>query len=201
MVFFIIGLGLSDEKDITIKGLESIQLCTEIYLEAYTSILGIDRLKLESFYKKPIIEADRETCEETIDKILSSISEKTKSDPSFNAAFLVVGDPFCATTHTDLFLRAVKLGLEVKVIHNASIMNAVGSCGMQVYRFGEAVSIPFFTEKWRPYSFYEKIKKNLDSGLHTLVLLDIKVKERSEENLLRSNLKKKKNNIIVELSI
>jgi len=37
-----------------------------------------------------------------------------------------------ATTHSDLVLRAVKLGIPYKVIHNASIMNAVGCCGLQV---------------------------------------------------------------------
>ena len=42
-----------------------------------------------------------------------------------------------ATTHTDLQLRAHALGIETKVIHNASIMNAVGCCGLQLYRFGE----------------------------------------------------------------
>jgi len=96
-----------------------------------------------------------------------------------------VGDPFCATTHTDLFLRAIKKGLKVEVIHNASIMNAVACCGMQLYRFGETVSLPFFTEKWRPYSFYDKILANRKSNLHTLVLLDIKVKEQSDENLIK----------------
>lgn len=54
-----------------------------------------------------------------------------------------------------------------------------------VYRFGEIVSLPFFTEKWRPYSFYEKVKNNREKGLHTLVLLDIKVKEPTEESLAR----------------
>ena len=33
----------------------------------------------------------------------------------------------------------------LKVIHNASIMNAIGACGLQLYRFGEAISIVFFT--------------------------------------------------------
>lgn len=45
--------------------------------------------------------------------------------------------------------------------------------------------MPFFTEKWKPYSFYPKIKINISNNLHTLVLLDIKVKEISEENLAR----------------
>ena len=42
-----------------------------------------------------------------------------------------------ATTHTDLELRARRAGIAVRVIHNASIMNAVGVCGLQLYRFGE----------------------------------------------------------------
>ena len=61
----------------------------------------------------------------------------------------------------------------------------MGCCGLQVYRFGEIVSIPFFTEKWRPTSFYDKIKKNRKIGLHTLCLLDIKVKEPTLESLAR----------------
>ncbi|KAK1303333.1 putative diphthine synthase [Acorus calamus] len=77
------------------------------------------------------------------------------------------------------------MGLEVKVMHNASVMNAIGICGLQLYRYGEAVSIPFFTETWRPYSFYEKIQENRRLGLHTLFLLDIRVKEPSWESLCR----------------
>lgn len=76
-----------------------------------------------------------------------------------------------ATTHTDLVVRAKKLGVDVKVVHNASVMNAVGVCGLQLYRYGETVSIPFFTETWRPSSFYEKIQRNRALGLHTLCLL------------------------------
>jgi diphthine synthase len=67
MVLFIIGLGLSDEKDITLKGLESIQKCSKVFLEAYTSILGVNKEKLEKFYGKEILEADRECCESGID--------------------------------------------------------------------------------------------------------------------------------------
>ena len=42
MVFFIIGLGLGDEKDISIRGLEAIQKCQAVYLEYYTSLLGVE---------------------------------------------------------------------------------------------------------------------------------------------------------------
>ena len=56
-----------------------------------------------------------------------------------DVAFLVVGDPFGATTHSDLQLRAHQRGVPVRVIHNASVLTAIGSCGLQLYRFGETV--------------------------------------------------------------
>ena len=40
--------------------------------------------------------------------------------------------PLRATTHSDLILRAHKEGIGYRVIHNASILNAVGACGLQV---------------------------------------------------------------------
>ena len=43
----------------------------------------------------------------------------------------------------------------------------------------------FFTETWKPASFYDRIKENAQIGLHTLMLLDIKVKEQSLENMAR----------------
>lgn len=47
MVLYMIGLGLSDEKDITVKGLEAVRRSTKVYLEHYTAILMIDKEKLE----------------------------------------------------------------------------------------------------------------------------------------------------------
>lgn len=181
---YLIGLGLSDEKDITIKGLEIIQKSEKVFLERYTSILNIDIEKLEEFYQKKLTICFRETVEIEMNEILQEIASEQNSGKIFS--FLVVGDPFCATTHSDLQLRAIKLGINVKAIHNASIINAVGVCGMQLYTFGPIISIPFFQPKWRPYSFLDKIALNYERDQHTLVLLDIRVKEISDENLLKN---------------
>ena len=179
MVLYLIGLGLCNEKDITVKGLEYIKQSDYIYMEYYTSILGIDSSKLEEYYGKKIILADREMIEIGFDK---EILEKAKTS---KVSLLVVGDPFSATTHIDLYLRCIHDGVKVEVVNNASILNSIGITGLSLYRFGETVSIPFFTEKWRPYSFYDKICRNYKNDLHTLILLDIKVKEISEENLAK----------------
>ncbi|KAG9350830.1 hypothetical protein JZ751_024719 [Albula glossodonta] len=177
-MLYLIGLGLGDTKDITIKGLEIVKKCTRVYLEAYTSILTVGKDALEEFYGRELILADRDMVEQEADEILKG------ADVS-DVAFLVVGDPFGATTHSDLVLRAVNAGIQYRVVHNASIMNAVGCCGLQLYNFGETVSIVFWTDTWKPESFYDKIQRNRENGMHTLCLLDIKVKEQSMENLLR----------------
>nr|CAB3500788.1 unnamed protein product [Digitaria exilis] len=170
-MLYIVGLGLGDESDITVRGLEAVRSCSKIYMEAYTSLLslGLDPAalaNLEKLYGKEITVADREMVEERVDQVLLEAADA-------DVAFLVVGDPFGATTHTDLVVRAKKTGVQVKVIHNASVMNAIGVCGLQLYRYGETISIPFFTEVWRPDSFYEKIQNNCRLGLHTLCLLGL----------------------------
>ena len=178
MVFHLIGIGLADEEDITLKGLRAVKKCSAVYIEAYTSILAVPRAKLEALFERPIEEAPRELVESGIEPLL----ERARSE---DIAMLVVGDVYGATTHCDLLARAKAKGVPTQVVHNASIMTAVGCCGLQLYRYGEAVSVPFFTRDWRPDSFYDKMRANLANGLHTLVLLDIKVREPSMASLAR----------------
>ena len=40
MVFYIIGLGLGDPHDISVKALNAIKSCKEVYLEYYTSVMS-----------------------------------------------------------------------------------------------------------------------------------------------------------------
>ena len=171
MLYFI-GLGLSSERDITVAGLEVVKRASRVFLEAYTSILMVPQSQLEAFYGRPIELADRTLVESSSDTILQSAL-------TTDIAFLVVGDPFGATTHTDLLLRARELGIPSRTIHNASIMNAIGATGLQLYSFGQTVSVPYFEGSVVPTSWYKKIAKNAELGWHTLVLLDIKVKEQS----------------------
>lgn len=39
-MLYIIGLGLGDEKDITLRGLEAVKKSQKVYMEAYTSLLS-----------------------------------------------------------------------------------------------------------------------------------------------------------------
>ncbi|KAK0459345.1 tetrapyrrole methylase [Desarmillaria tabescens] len=123
----------------------------------------------EAFYEQLLILADRETC-------------RKRRAMKYWLLQTVVRDPFRATTHTDVILRARTLG---NVIHNVSIMNAVGTCYLQLYNFCQTTSLVFFTDPWNPDSLYDTTKENADLDLSTLVLLDIKAKKQSEANLAR----------------
>ena len=114
MTLHLIGIGLHDEKDITLRGLETVKRCSEVYLEDYTAVLQCPLKKLEDLYGKKVILANRELVEKKADKILEKASVS-------DVAFLVVGDPMGATTHIDLILRAKSKGIAVSMAHNASM--------------------------------------------------------------------------------
>jgi diphthine synthase len=165
MTLYFIGLGLNDEKDITLKGLETIKKCDIIYLETYTSILQCSIKDLEDFYKKKIIPANRDLVEKKAEEtILKDSKEK-------EVAFLVIGDPMCATTHIDLLLRAKKQGIKTKIINNSSIISAIGIIGLEVYKFGKTTSIPFENDNIK--APFEVMQNNQKNNLHTLFLLDL----------------------------
>ena len=47
-MLYLIGLGLGDAADITVKGLQAVKSCSRVYLEAYTSILTVGKEALVS---------------------------------------------------------------------------------------------------------------------------------------------------------
>lgn len=170
MTLHLIGLGLSDEKDISIKGLETIKKCDKIYLENYTSLLQCAASDLEKFYQKKIILANREKTEQQFSEILNEAETK-------EIAFLVVGDPFSATTHAELFKEAKEKRIPVKVIHNASILTAIGITGLQLYKFGRTTSLPFLDDYNSLETPYKVLRENQYLDMHTLFLLDLKPEE------------------------
>ncbi|KAH8867042.1 Diphthine methyl ester synthase [Schistosoma japonicum] len=168
-MLYLIGVGLGSFSDLTIKGYDLLKKCDYVYFDNYTSIFSEEFSGLD-IGGKCILPADREFVEQG-----SEILDQAKDH---DVAFLVVGDPLGATTHSEN-------KISYQIIHNASIITAVGCCGLHLYNFGATVSIPYWDEFSHPESFYDKMMVNIRSGLHTLCLLDIKVKERSLENILR----------------
>ncbi|MDG6225002.1 MAG: diphthine synthase [Candidatus Thermoplasmatota archaeon] len=163
-----IGLGISDERGISIEGLERLKGADAAFAEFFTSILTEGSMeRLEALCGRRIEMLDRK-CVEDEDRILSSLREHE------DVCFLTAGDPLAATTHQEIRLRSLKAGHRVDVIHSASIYTAAaGAAGLQHYKFGRTTTIPFPEGDYLPTSPLEIILENRERGLHTLCLLDI----------------------------
>jgi len=196
-----VGLGLYDEKDISLKGLEEIKNCDKVYAEFYTAkLVGTNIKKIERTIGKPVEVLSRAETEKG-DKIIDSAKNK-------KVVFLTCGDPMTATTHVDLRLRAADKGIETKIIHGSSIVTAVpGLLGLQNYKFGRTTTLAFPEKNYFPISPYEVIRDNKKMGLHTLVLLDIQADKNrfmtANEGLklLLEMEKKQKENILSDDSV
>jgi diphthine synthase len=162
-----IGIGLYDEKDISLKGLEFIKKSDDIYAEFYTAkLVGTTVEKLEKLYGKKIIVLDREQTEKGDMVIDTALSQ--------NVVFLTAGDSMTATTHVDLRIRAEVKGIKTRVIHGSSIVTAIsGLLGLQNYKFGRTTTLAYPEKEYFPTSPYDVIRDNKKMGLHTMVLLDI----------------------------
>jgi len=163
-----IGLGLSDERDISVKGLDAVRSADRVYLDTHTSRLtGTTLAAMEEFYGRPVIPVTREEMEMRPGEILAHARER-------EVALLCGGDPMVSTTHADLRLRAKAAGVETRIIHGASIQSAISwLTGLQNYRFGKPTSIPFPSGTWFPTTPLKTVLSNLALHLHTLVYLDI----------------------------
>lgn len=166
-----VGLGLNDEKGISVKGLDETKTAENVFMETYTSLMPDFNLqRFEELIDKKVKIVSRRQLEEENGAQILQAAKKAKT------VFLVPGDPFIATTHVTMRIDAEKQGIKTRVVHGTSIMSAIVSLSsLHNYKFGKTVTIPF------PENFsetpYNVITQNKKFGLHTLCLLDLKATE------------------------
>ncbi|MBU5537475.1 MAG: diphthine synthase [Candidatus Aenigmarchaeota archaeon] len=195
----LIGLGLFNENDISLRAVEEAKNSDRIYIELYTSKWYGNLKNLEKILGREITELKRKDLEENSNKILEEAKNK-------KVIIFVQGDPLIQTTHSSLLMEAKKLGIKSKVIHNASILSAIAETGLHAQKFGPYVTIPF-PEKTKgklPESVFNVIRENKKRELHTLCLLDVIAEEnkfmtvkQGLEILLKGNVVTKENKIVV----
>jgi diphthine synthase len=165
----LVGLGLHDDKGISLRGLEEVKGADVVFIELYTSLLPEFSLsRLERAAGKTFHVVSRRELEEENGEAVLKVAERGK------AVLLVPGDPLIATTHVVLRLEGAKRGIGTRVVHGASVLSAViGLSGLHNYKFGKSVTIPFQDETF-VQTPYEVVARNRQFGLHTLCLLDIR---------------------------
>ncbi|UPV99278.1 diphthine synthase [Halorussus gelatinilyticus] len=169
-----VGLGLYDERSITVEGREAVRDADRVFAEFYTSkLLGATVEDLENYHDTAVEVRDRAGVEQDPEAILRAAEDG-------DAVFLTAGDTMISTTHVDLRLRAEERGIDTRVVHAPTAESAAsGLTGLQNYRFGKATTLPFEYAHGAdgvPASVTDAIDENRERGLHTLVYLDIKAR-------------------------
>ena len=163
---WLIGIGPGDLDHITERARRVARGCSKRYLEGYTAILPpTDAKRLES-----VVGPWEKLMRDGVESPKSMLDEAR----SGAVALLVVGDPMQATTHIDLEERCAEEGIGFHVIPGLTATAlAVSLSGLQSYRFGRQVTIPFSDGDYLPTSPFEMICRNKEAGMHTLALLDL----------------------------
>ncbi len=185
-----VGLGLYDERSLTLAARDALQSADRIFAETYTSrLVGTQLADMADAHDVTITRRDRAGVERTPEPILAAAADES-------VVFCTPGDPMIATTHTDLRLRAAERGIDTRVVHGVTASAAIASLtGLQNYRFGRSVTLPFpFAHGGGdvPASVLDALRANQDRDLHTLVFLDIKADGASpvgpdEDRFMRAN--------------
>ena len=163
---WLIGIGPGDLDHITERAKRVARECSKRYLEGYTAILPpIEEKRLEA-----VVGPWERLMRDGVESPENMLDEARVG----SVALLVVGDPMQATTHIDLEERCAEEGIGFNVIPGLTATAlAVSLSGLQSYRFGRQVTIPFSDGEYLPTSPFEMICKNKEAGMHTLALLDL----------------------------
>jgi diphthine synthase len=175
-----VGLGLWDERSVTVEGRDALREADHVFAEFYTSKLaGATVADLEASHDIDVEVRSREGVEQDPGPILDAAE-------AGDAVFCTAGDTMIATTHVDLRLRAHERGIETRVVHGTTAAAAAASLtGLQNYRFGKATTLPFPYAHGGdevPESVLDTVDANRERGLHTLCFLDIKVDHELAED-------------------
>ena len=149
-----VGLGLGGVEDMSLKALEELRSCDRIFGEFYTSkLIDSDLGGLERLVGKKVSLMDRAAVEEG--------EEVIEAARTMKVAFVCAGDTMAATTHLDIRLQAMEENIPTRLIHGVSIFTACASSfGLQPYKFGRTITLPFQEENFHPTSPYENILEN-----------------------------------------
>ena len=163
-----IGIGISF-KSMSVHALSVLSKCDLVYLDTFTGFVSdedveeLNALSNSHGLKINVRRAKRWFIEDG--------REILEQAQKIDLAILTYGDPFIATTLTELYIRAIKKSIAVEIIHGVSgITSLIGEVGLHIYKFGKIVTIT--SEPPSRFSVYSTTYENLMNKNHTLILTE-----------------------------
>lgn len=159
-----VGLGISGYDSLSSQAVAVISKADAVYLEQFTSpIRETEIARIQEISKGEFKIAKRWLVEDG-----HEILDKAKNK---DVVLLSYGDPYVATTHTELRTRAAKEGTKTRSIHaSSSVSSIIGECGLHFYKIGRIATI--MGDHKSLTTPYRIIYKNIIEGNHTILLLE-----------------------------
>ncbi len=164
-MLLLVGMGVHGVRGIPLGALEDLRRCDVVLLDSYTSPIDVGRAleDLRSLLGAEVREATRD--------VLEDVSGIVRAASSRCVGLVIPGDVFVATTHDALRQEALRSGVEVRVWHSSSIVNAaLARVGLHVYKLGFVGTLVAGPPQaaYRPYF---GVTAALRGGMHSLLLL------------------------------
>ena len=163
MLWFV-GLGISGSKSVPSEAAEILADADTVYMEQFTS--PISRSELARIRKRcgGQFKIAKRWMVEDGTRILKEAKKR-------KVVLLSYGDPYVATTHTELRARAVGEKIKTRSVHaSSSLTSVIGECGLHFYKIGRIATI--MSEAKSLTTPYYVIYKNIVEGNHTILLLE-----------------------------
>jgi len=164
-VLTLVGIGVGGARGMGAGAREAISSAKAVYMETFTS--PVPREDVEEVRRAA--EAGGAAFRLVPRWAVEDGGEILRAAAAGDAALVCYGDPYVATTHTELRARAAAAGTPTRTVHGASALTGVvGECGLHQYKVGRTATVTR-AEASTPY---DVLRENIDRGCHTVLLLE-----------------------------
>ena len=165
MTLWFVGAGVSGAGSLSGDARRAISGASAVYVERFTSPWPAGAAEeVARLAGGRLVEARRWMVEDGAE-ILRRAGEEG------DVAVVSYGDPYAATTHTELRVRAARAGVRTRTVHAASALTAiVGECGLHHYKVGRVATV--MRGAGAAASTYRILRAGMAAGSHTVLLLE-----------------------------
>ena len=176
MTLWFVGTGVSGAASLSDSARKAIAGSAAVYVEQFTSPWPAgaeEEVARLAGAGRRVVRAKRWMIEDGAEILRRAGSGE-------DVAVVSYGDPYAATTHTELRVRAARAGVLTRTAHAASALTAiVGECGLHHYKVGRVATV-MRSAAWAgagdraaaAASTYRLLRANIQAGSHTVLLLE-----------------------------
>ena len=165
MTLYFVGIGIAGADKMGPGARGAIASARRVYMERFTS--PVPDAELDEVRR--IAEEGGAAFKAAARWMVEDGGEILREARGGDVALVCYGDPYMATTHIELRVRAIAEGIRTQSVHAASALTGiVGECGLHQYKVGRTSTVT----RHEASTPYDILDENVERGCHTVLLLE-----------------------------